>query len=82
MEIMIVVGDLVHHPRGDERLSIIVGEDDRCAPEWCSLTSMVPPHPVTREELICAYYLVIFTIRIKSNLVAIPHLHWARLDVK
>ena len=49
MDILSVVGALVHHHRGDEELSVSVGEDERCAPEWCSPTSMVPPHPITHE---------------------------------
>ena len=42
MEILSAVGSLVHHHRGDETLSISAGEDERCAPEWCSLTSLGP----------------------------------------
>ena len=35
--------------QGRQKNSISVGEDERCAPEWFSLTSMGPPHPVTHE---------------------------------
>ena len=81
MGVLVVVGALVYHHRGDETLSIITGEYERCAPEWCSLTSMGPPHHATHEELIGVYHLVPVTIKIKSNLVTIPHLCWTRLDV-
>ena len=43
MDILSVVGYLENHHRGGETLSIITGEDDLCAPEWCYLTSLGPP---------------------------------------
>ena len=49
MEILSIVGALMHHHRGYETLSISMGEDERCEPEWFSLTSLVPPHPFNRE---------------------------------
>ena len=55
IEVFSVVCALVHHHWGDETLSISAGEDDFCVPEWCSFTSMGPPHPVTCEELIGTY---------------------------
>ena len=73
VDIECCVGYLVHHHRGDETLSISAGEDECCAPEWCYITSLGPPYPVTCEELIRAYYLVPVTIRIKSNIVTIAH---------
>ena len=82
MDILSVLVDLVHQNRGDEALSISAGKDDHFAPEWCSLNSLVPPQPVTREEIICAYHLFPVTIQIKSNIVTIPHKKWVRLDVK
>ena len=82
MDILNVVDALVHYHRGEETLSIIVGEDERCASELCSFTWMGPPHPVTHEELICVYHIFPVSISIKPDLVEIPHLLWARLDVE
>ena len=53
-----MVVSLVHHHKGDETLSIKAGEGERCATEWCSITILSPPYPVTCEELICAYHIV------------------------
>ena len=49
MDILSIVGALVHHHRGGETMSTTAGEYERCAAEWWSLTSMGPPHPVTCE---------------------------------
>ena len=52
-------------------MSISAGEDERCVPEWYSLASPGPPHPVIRKELISAYHLVSVNIRNRFNLVSI-----------
>ena len=43
MYILSVVSALVHHHRGNEKNYTSAGEDERGAPEWCSLISMGPP---------------------------------------
>ena len=80
MYILGVLGALVRHHKGGETLSISAGEDCCCVPEWCSLSSLGPPHHITREELIGSYHIFQVTIWIKSNIAAIPHLRWTRLD--
>ena len=65
---------------GGETLSIIAVGDEQCATEWRSLSSLGPPHPVTREELIGTYHIFPVTIWIKSNFVLIPQLRWTRLN--
>ena len=74
MEILSVVGALVHQHWGDETLSISAGEDECYALEWCFFTSLVPPHPVTHEELVGAYNLAPASIQIKYDIIIIPHL--------
>ena len=74
MDILSVLGDLVHHQRGGITLYISAGEDERCAKKWCSFTSLGHPHPFNHEELIDAYHIVPVAICIKSNIFAIPHL--------
>ena len=81
MDILSLVSYLVCHHRGVEALSINAGKDERCTPEWFSLTRQGPPHPISYEDLIGAYHIVPVTIWIKSNPVLIPHLQWSRLDV-
>ena len=49
MTILIVVGVLVHHHRGNETQFIIAGEDEYCAQEWLSLTSLGSTQSVTYE---------------------------------
>ena len=49
MDIFSVMGTLVHLHRGDEIMYIGVSEDELWAPEWCSLTSLGPPHPITHK---------------------------------
>ena len=44
IEILSVVCALVHHHRGEKKLSIGADENERCAPELCFLTSLGPPH--------------------------------------
>ena len=63
IDVFSVVSDVLHHPRWDETLPNVTCEDERCAPEWCSLTSLGPPEPVTNEEIIRAYHIVPVTIR-------------------
>ena len=46
MDTLSVVGDLVHHHRGDKTLSASACEVEQYEPEWCSLTCLGPPHPV------------------------------------
>ena len=82
MDILSVLGALVHHHRGYETLSISAGEYYRCVLEWCSLSCRGPTYPVTPKQLIATYHIFPFSIRIKSDFVTIPHLQWTRLDVK
>ena len=44
MDILSVLGALVHQHSGEETISISAGEDDRCELEWFSFTSLGPPY--------------------------------------
>ena len=55
-------------------MSISTEKDERCVQEWCSFTSMGPPHPVTSEELIGSQNLAPYYVQIKYKLITILHL--------
>ena len=67
MYILSVVSVLVHHHRGDVTLSISAGEDERCAPELCSLTSMGPPPPVNVHIILLQLPFISNTISSKFH---------------
>ena len=68
------MGALVHQQWEEKTKSISAGVDERCEPKWFSFTSLGPLDPVAHEELIGAYNLTPASVRIKSNLIKIPHL--------
>ena len=73
MEILSVVVVVLHQYWWDEILSIIVGKDKRCTPEFYSFTRISPLYPVPHEELIGAYHISPDSIRIKYDLFTIPN---------
>ena len=75
MDILSVVGALVHHHVEDETIYTSAGKYECCAPKWCYLTSLGTSQTITSKDIIGAYNLVPVNIWIKFNLVVIPHLH-------
>ena len=74
MNILSVVGDLVHQHWGVETLSTRTYEYKCCAVQWCPFTSPCPPNTVTIEELTDAYNIAPDSIQIKSGLITITQL--------
>ena len=81
MEVLIVVGALVHQHWWDKTLYIRAVENKRCLLEWCYFTSLGTKQPVACEEVIGAYNLALDSIWTKYDIITIPHLLWVRLYV-